>query len=170
MKHTRMAFALTAAALAVMPVIALAQITPASTGLQAAAAGGGLASTCSGTECIATVVGQVINIVLGFLGVVLMCIFLYAGFLWMTAGGEMENVKKATQMLRNAIAGLIIITASYAITTFVLDRLAEIAGGGGAATEEPVSCEGYDCRLGASLCDRPDADPEGCREFSSCCR
>jgi hypothetical protein len=71
------------------------------------------------------IIGRIINIVLGFLGVLLLIYILYAGFLWMTAGGNEENVKKAKSMLKNAIIGLVIIVAAFAISTFVFDQLTQ---------------------------------------------
>lgn len=74
------------------------------------------------------IIGQIINIVLGFMGIVLLAYFLYAGFLWMTAGGDSKKVSEATTMIRNAIIGLVIIVASFAISNFVLTQLVDIAG------------------------------------------
>lgn len=69
------------------------------------------------------IVGNIINVMLGFLGIVLLGYLLYAGFLWMTAGGDEENVKKAKSMIKNAIIGLVIIVAAFAISSFVLQAL-----------------------------------------------
>jgi hypothetical protein len=69
------------------------------------------------------IVGNIINVLLGFLGIVLLGYLLYAGFLWMTAGGEEENVTKAKSMIKNSIIGLVIIVAAFAISSFVLQAL-----------------------------------------------
>jgi len=68
-------------------------------------------------------IGNIIKIVLGVLGVILVIIVVYAGFLWMTAGGETEQVKKAKDWMTNAVIGLIIILSAYAITDFVISKL-----------------------------------------------
>lgn len=65
------------------------------------------------------IVASVIKVFLGFLGVIFVILILVAGFRWMTAGGNDENIKKATAQIRNAAIGLIIILAAYAITAFV---------------------------------------------------
>lgn len=70
-------------------------------------------------------VGRVIRIILTLLGVILVVIVVYAGFLWMTAGGNDDQVKKAKSWLTNAIIGLIIILAAYAITDFVITKVFE---------------------------------------------
>lgn len=79
------------------------------------------------------IVGLLINAALGLVGVVLLAFMIYAGFLWMTAGGDEEKVRKARGMIFNAIIGLVIVAISYAITDFVLARLVEVTGGGTAA-------------------------------------
>jgi hypothetical protein len=125
------------ASLVLMPVMASAQLTPESTGLAGAAAGTGLSTSCTGAECLVTIVGNVISLVLGFLGIVLLIMLLYAGFLWMTSGGDTKGVQAAKTMITNAVAGIIIVAVSYAITAFVLGQLATIAGdGGGTAASE----------------------------------
>jgi len=70
-----------------------------------------------------TIIGNIINIVLGFLGIVLLVYLIWGGFLWMTSGGSEEGATKAKEMIKNAIIGLIIIVASYALSTFVLSSL-----------------------------------------------
>jgi predicted permease len=116
---------LTAGLLAV-PAVAFAQLNPGNTGLDAAAAGSGLTGGCTSAGCVADVVGRVINIVIGFLGIVLLCLFLYAGFLWMTAQGDEKQVAKAKQILLQAVVGYFIIGTAYALTTFVLTNLASV--------------------------------------------
>ena len=69
------------------------------------------------------VIGSVISIVLSVLGVVLLVFILYAGFLWMTAGGDKEQVTKARTIMINTAVGLIITLAAYAISNFVIDQL-----------------------------------------------
>ena len=122
---------LTAGLLAV-PAIAFAQLGPGNTGLDAAAAGSGLTGGCSSAGCVADIIGRIINVVIGFLGIVLLCLFLYAGFLWMTAQGDEKQVAKAKQILLQAVVGYFIIGTAYALTSFVLSNLASVT----TATEE----------------------------------
>ncbi|MFA5936219.1 MAG: pilin [Patescibacteria group bacterium] len=75
------------------------------------------------------IIGSIINIALGFLGIVLLFYLLYAGFLWMTAGGDEGKVKTARTMISQAIIGLIIIVAAFAISTFVLGSLVNATTG-----------------------------------------
>ena len=66
-----------------------------------------------------SVVGQIIQTALGLLGVILLILSIYAGFLWMTAGGNEETVTKARTLLRNGIIGLFITLAAHSIAYFV---------------------------------------------------
>lgn len=68
-------------------------------------------------------VGGVINIVLAFLAIVAIVLFLYGGFLWMTAGGNEENVAKAKKIITATVIGLVIILISAAAVNFVLGNL-----------------------------------------------
>jgi len=66
---------------------------------------------------------DIIKIVLGFLGIIVTVIILFAGFKWMTAGGNEENVAGAKKMLIAGIIGLVIILSSYALATFIINQI-----------------------------------------------
>lgn len=72
------------------------------------------------------IVGSIINAALGFLGIIFLVLLLYAGFLWMTAQGEDANVKKAKGMITQAVIGLVIVVAAFAISNFVLGSLVNV--------------------------------------------
>ncbi len=61
----------------------------------------------------------IIRYALGLLGFVFLVLTLYAGFLWMTAGGDEGNIEKAKKILTASVIGLIIILLSYSFTVFV---------------------------------------------------
>ncbi|MFA5359821.1 MAG: pilin [Patescibacteria group bacterium] len=69
------------------------------------------------------IAASVINVILGFLGIVAVIIILLGGFKWMTAGGNEDKVGEAKKLITAGIIGLVIIVASFAIATFVLDSL-----------------------------------------------
>lgn len=69
------------------------------------------------------IAASVINIILGFLGIVAVIIILLGGFKWMTAGGNEDKVGEAKKLITAGIIGLVIIVAAFAIATFVLDSL-----------------------------------------------
>lgn len=77
------------------------------------------------------IIGRIIQLVLSFLAVLAVIIIMYAGFKWMTSGGDEEKISSARRTLRDAVIGLIIILASWAIATFFIMRLSGIIGGNG---------------------------------------
>ncbi len=68
---------------------------------------------------IRIIIANIIRVALGFLGIIMVVLLLYAGFLWMTAGGNEEQLTKAKGLLKNAIIGLLIVVSSYSITVFI---------------------------------------------------
>ena len=82
------------------------------------------------TELIPTI-AKIINILLGFLGVVAIVIILVAGFRWMTAGGNEEKVGEAKKMLGAGVIGLVIILAAFAIASYVISTLVTQTGSTG---------------------------------------
>lgn len=65
-----------------------------------------------------TIVAQIIRAALSLFGMVFFVLMIYAGYLWMTAGGNDEQVTKAKSLLFQATIGAAIIFAAYSITTF----------------------------------------------------
>ncbi|MFH0814959.1 MAG: hypothetical protein V1902_02705 [Candidatus Falkowbacteria bacterium] len=90
--------------------------------------GTGLGDTSKGTE-LPQRIGAILKVAVGVLGVVLTCLIIYGGFLWMTAGGDPGQVKKAKGYITDAIIGLIICILAYAITQFVVGKLSEAISG-----------------------------------------
>lgn len=64
-------------------------------------------------------IGDIIGMVLSFVGVIFLIIIIYSGIMWMTAMGNDQKVEKAKTMVINATIGLIIVFSAYAITNFV---------------------------------------------------
>lgn len=83
------------------------------------AAYGGTAPSVS----LGTLVGSIISGVLSLLGVIFLCLVLYAGFLWMTAQGDPKAITKAKEILIGGVAGMLIVLSAYAITDFVTTNL-----------------------------------------------
>lgn len=69
------------------------------------------------------VIGIIVNVLLGFLGVIMVLFIIYGGFIWMTAGGDSGKVDKAKSFIRNAVIGVIIVLAAYAIASFTLSTI-----------------------------------------------
>ncbi|MBI4458119.1 hypothetical protein HY633_04105 [Candidatus Uhrbacteria bacterium] len=81
------------------------------------------------TTDIREVIGNIISVFLGLLGLVMVVLMLYAGFLYMTSQGNEEQVSKAKAIIRNAVIGLIIIVLAFAITRFIINAITGEGGG-----------------------------------------
>jgi hypothetical protein len=77
---------------------------------------------------VPTIVGGLINVVLGLTGILFIFLLVYGGILYLTAGGVDDNVKKAKKLISNAVIGIIIIVAAYAITSFLFQALTTATG------------------------------------------
>ena len=78
----------------------------------------------SSAYALSETIGKVIKMALMFVGTIFFALAVYAGFLWMSAQGNEEQVKKAQGILRTGTIGMIIIIASYSITAMVMLMLA----------------------------------------------
>ena len=64
--------------------------------------------------------GLIVRAALTLLGVIFFALTIYGGFLWLYAGGNEEQVKKAKAIITRAIIGLIITLFAGGITQFVI--------------------------------------------------
>lgn len=78
-------------------------------------------------QSLPAAVGRVINTVLGLIGVIMLVIVVWAGFLWLTARGNTGQVETAQQYIRNAIIGMAIVFGAFIITSFVVTQLERAA-------------------------------------------
>ncbi len=69
---------------------------------------------------------KVVNLALSFLSVVFFVLIVLAGYRWMTAGGNEEQVSKAKKNITNAMIGLVIAFASWSLSYFILRRMVAI--------------------------------------------
>lgn len=81
----------------------------------------------SGTDLLG-VIRTVIVAILSLLAVIFLVLLIYAGFKWMTAAGDSDDVKKAKATLKTAIIGLVIIFASYGLTYFIFNQMTFFSG------------------------------------------
>jgi len=72
-----------------------------------------------GTNFLSTKAGQIIGLILSFIGVLFLGLMIYAGILWMTSSGNEQTVATAKDLIVNAVIGIIIVFAAYALTSFL---------------------------------------------------
>lgn len=80
-------------------------------------------ATGLGQSDLQSTTGNLIRVALSFLGVIAVCIVLYGGFKWMTAGGNDEKVGEAKRLMISGLIGLAIIMSAYAIASFVISSV-----------------------------------------------
>lgn len=76
-----------------------------------------------GSGDVRQTVARIINVALGFLGIIAVVIVLLGGFKYMIAGGNEEKTTEARKLIVSGIIGLAIILSAWAITSFVISRL-----------------------------------------------
>lgn len=69
---------------------------------------------------IRVIIARIIIISLEFLSVIFLGLTIFAGFRYMTAAGNEDQTKKALAQIKNAVIGLVIVLASWALTVYIL--------------------------------------------------
>lgn len=69
------------------------------------------------------IAARIINWILGLLTLIAVSLMVYAGMIWMVAGGNEEKVGTAKEILKGALIGVIVILTSYGVTNYVFENL-----------------------------------------------
>lgn len=123
-KFAAFAAALGLAAVIALPQVALAQLNNADLGVTAIEEGG----LKLGGGDVRQTVARLINVTLGFLGIIAVIIVLVGGFKYMLSGGNEEKTAEARKLIVSGIIGLAIILSAWAITSFVVSSLVNATG------------------------------------------
>jgi hypothetical protein len=78
---------------------------------------------------IRMIVVLVIQVLLGFLGLIFVILLLMAGYKYMMSRGDSGEIEEAMASMRNAVIGLLIVLAAYGITVFVARQMINITTG-----------------------------------------
>ncbi len=113
-------------AIAFVPIVAVAQSIEAEIGNQFLEASNAAGAGQQEGE-LEFVVARIIRASLSLLGIIMVALLVYGGYLWMTAMGNEEQITKAKQIIRNAIIGIAIVLSAYAISVFVIRKLLQSA-------------------------------------------
>lgn len=70
-------------------------------------------------KCIPAIFQLVLNFIFGFAGTVALFFVFFAGFKFLTSGGDPKQVEGARKTLTYAIIGLVVIILSFAIINFI---------------------------------------------------
>ncbi len=77
-------------------------------------------TTGTATPSLPSTIALLIRVALSLLGIICLVLIVFAGYLWMTAGGNDEQIKKAKNLMINSAIGAAIILSAYSISTFIL--------------------------------------------------
>jgi len=77
-----------------------------------------------------TLVGNLINLALSFVAIILLLMLLYSGFLFLVSGSDEDRRNKAKQTALSAVIGVVIIFLAGTIVQFVFDALEGATGSG----------------------------------------
>lgn len=65
------------------------------------------------------VAGTLVNTFLSLIGIVFIILIIYAGFKWMTAGGNEEQVNKAKTTIINSVIGIVVVMGAFVLYKFI---------------------------------------------------
>jgi len=63
---------------------------------------------------------NIVNWGLGFVGIIVFLLIVYAGFLYLTASGNQDQTKKAIAVLQNTVIGAIMILFAFVLTNAIV--------------------------------------------------
>jgi hypothetical protein len=80
---------------------------------------------------IRVTIARIIRVAMGLIGIVMVVLIIYGGFLWMTAGGNDDQIGTAKKIITAAVIGLAIVLSAWALTNFIIDQLVAATAGTG---------------------------------------
>jgi len=75
------------------------------------------------SQDVKVTIENVIRIIIGFLGILVVLAILFGGFKMMISRGDADEMGKGRQIVVAGAIGLLIVLAAYAISTFVVNSL-----------------------------------------------
>ena len=92
-------------------------------------------------EELANLINNVARFLAFGIGGVSVIVFLYAGFLFMTASGDPQKSSQARMAIFGAFMGLVVAGAAFVLPRIISQAIIEPAGGVAIVTEGQVSCD-----------------------------
>ena len=89
--------------------------------LKKTAAIAGFETTDEVSTDLPTIIGNIIRLILKFLGIIAIIMLIMGGVQWMTSGGAEEKTTNARKLIVNSLIGLIIVLLAYVITVWVVN-------------------------------------------------
>jgi len=105
-----------------VPALALAEDNALIKRLKIVGGGGGY-QTNDQIASTPIIIGLLLKAFLSFLGITFVTLMVIAGYKWMTAQGNEEDITKAKQTIRASIIGTVVAISGWAIWDFVFDSI-----------------------------------------------
>jgi hypothetical protein len=88
-----------------------------------AASGGSGCSTPKDSPTVNSVINTVINILSVFVGIVAVIMIIFAGFKYVTSGGDSSKISSAKNALIYAVVGLVVAALAQVIVRYVVNQV-----------------------------------------------
>lgn len=72
---------------------------------------------------VAEIIGDIINIMLGIVGLFFFGLVIYGGVTWLTAGGSEEKASKAVKVLTESSIGIILIIVAFLFVNLIVFKV-----------------------------------------------
>jgi len=70
-----------------------------------------------------TAMGKILSTIVVFSGIILLIVTVYGGILWMTAGGDPEQVSKSKRTIINGVIGMIMCMLAFYFSAYVVEKI-----------------------------------------------
>ena len=79
--------------------------------------------TGTGRQNLYEMLGGILKVVLQLVGTILFVVVVYAGYTWLTAGGNEKKVEESKKWIINAVIGMALIAGAWLLTSFIMQSL-----------------------------------------------
>ena len=118
-----LALSLVLSILLILPAIAAEKPGTSLLGRLKAVGGGGGYQTDQAIASTPIIIGMIIGAFFGFLGITFIVLMVIAGFNWMTARGNDEQIQKSKDSIRSALIGLVVSLSGWTIWNFIFNNV-----------------------------------------------
>ena len=123
--------------------------------------------TAPDLNCVEQMLVNIAQIILGISGAIALLMFIYGGFLWLTAGGNSSRVQQGTKIMIGTVIGLVIIFAANLAVTTVRNVLVGQGLGTSQSTTESAPSTTNPCAQGKTCSQDTDCAPDVGRGYCS---
>jgi len=113
-------------------------------------------------------IGRIVTVAFATIAFIFFALTVYAGLRWVTARGQENLIEKAKGTMESAIIGLIIVSLSYALASFIIGRLGFQSSPDESSTTTVENCRGY-CSSVCAVGEKTDPNGSCVNTEFKCC-